>query len=66
MWLLIFFYFIFWRKRLLFSLGMVAAITHFLDDIQLVMGDGRLFEATRHAEIKGLENNPARAFDSIN
>lgn len=45
---------------------MVAAITHFLDDIQLVMGDGRLFEATLHAEIKGLQNNPARAFDSIN
>lgn len=54
------------EEAVLFSLGMVAAITQFLDDIQLVMGDGRLFEATRPAEIKGLQNNLARAFDSIN
>lgn len=50
----------------LFWLGMVAAITQFLDDIQLVMGDGRLFEATHHAEIKGMQNSPAMSFDSIN
>lgn len=54
------------EEAALFLLGMVAAITQFLDYIQLVMGDGRLFEATRHAEIKGLQNNPARSFDSIN
>ena len=51
---------------MLFLLGMVAAITQFLDDIQLVMGDGRLFEATHQAEIKGLQNNPAKSFDNIN
>lgn len=46
----------------LLLLRMVAAITQFLDDIQLVMGYGKIFEATHH----GLQNNPARSFDRIN
>lgn len=54
------------EEVVLFLLGTVAVITQFLGDIQLVKGDGRLFEATHHAEIKSLQNNPARSFDSIN
>lgn len=54
------------EKAALFLLGTVAVITQFLGDIQLVMGDRRLFEAIHHAEIKSLQNNPARSFDSIN
>lgn len=50
----------------LLLLRMVAAITQFLDDIQLVMGYEKIFEATHHAEIKRLQNNPARSFDRIN
>lgn len=54
------------EEAALFLLGTVAVITQFLGDIQLVTGDGRLFEATHHAEIKSLQNNPARSFNSIN
>lgn len=42
------------EEATVFLLRTVAAIIRFLDDIQLVMGDGRLFEATHHAEIKRL------------
>lgn len=54
------------EEAALFLLGTVAVITQFLGDIQLVMGDGSLFEVTHRAEIKSLLNNPTRSFDSIN
>lgn len=44
------------EEAAVFLLRTVAAIIQFLDDTQLVMGDGRLFEATHPAEIKGLQN----------
>lgn len=46
--------------------GTVATPAQFIDDTQLAMEDVRLFEVSHHAEIKRLQNNPARPFDIIN
>lgn len=47
------------EETALFLLGTVVAITQFLDDNQLVMGYGRLFEAAHCADIKRLQNDRA-------
>lgn len=36
-----------------------AAAASFSNDIQLLVGEGKIFEATRHAEIKRRQPNPA-------
>lgn len=44
----------------------VAIITQFSNDTQLLMGEGRTFEGTYHAEINRHQNNLAMSFDNIN